>query len=180
MNWVSARSSRAAAPHITVKRDLASLTARAKSSTPSASPSTSWGFGSKSNGRGWPQRRTSTFSSSVVPGGTEGCGRLGSWRSRRLDLRVDLLELGVQLLDALADLAHPRHHRLGILAPALGLADGFGGAVALRLERLDLGDEPAALGVLRDRLAHQLGAAAIARARAPPPRDSRGGGGYPA
>src|SRR2546422_3651126 len=72
MNWVSARSRRAAAPHRTVNRDFAIFDARAKSRRPSASPSSSWGLGMKPNARGVPQRRTSTFCASVVPGGTDG------------------------------------------------------------------------------------------------------------
>src|SRR3989442_2543034 len=83
MNWVSARSRRAAAPHRTVNRDFAIFAARAKSRRPSASPSSSWGLGMKPNARGVPQRRTSTFCASVVPGGTDGSGRFGIWRSTR-------------------------------------------------------------------------------------------------
>src|SRR5437763_1933527 len=49
MNWASARSRRAPGPQRTAKRALAILTARARSSRPSASPSSSCGLGAKPN-----------------------------------------------------------------------------------------------------------------------------------
>src|SRR5919108_250414 len=81
MNCAMARSSRASGPHITAKRDFASFAARSMSSRPSASPTSSCALGLKSNRRGVPQRRTSTFSSSLLPGGTDGWGRFGTWAS---------------------------------------------------------------------------------------------------
>src|SRR5438067_329572 len=81
MNCASARSRRAPSPQRTAKRALAILTARARSSRPSASPSSSCGLGAKPNARGVPHRRTSTFSSSLLPGGTEGWGTFGTWTS---------------------------------------------------------------------------------------------------
>src|SRR5262249_47281847 len=79
MNWPSARSSRAAGPHSTLKRALAILTARSGSRIPSASPTSSCVLGANGKARGVPQRRTSTLSSSFRPGGTEGWGRFGGW-----------------------------------------------------------------------------------------------------
>src|SRR5205823_696252 len=81
MNCAIARSSRASGPHITANRDLASREARSMSSRPRSPPTSSWAFGVKSNRRGVPQRRTSTFSSSLLPGGTDGWGRFGTWTS---------------------------------------------------------------------------------------------------
>src|SRR5262249_3963552 len=81
MNCAIARSRRASGPHITAKRDFASFDARSMSSRPSRPPTSSWGLGLKSNRRGVPQRRTSTFSSSLLPRGTEGCGTLGTCAS---------------------------------------------------------------------------------------------------
>src|SRR5436309_1942344 len=81
MNCAIARSSRASGPHITANRDLASREARSMSSRPRSPPTSSWAFGLKSNRRGVPQRRTSTFSSSLLPGGTDGWGRFGTWTS---------------------------------------------------------------------------------------------------
>src|SRR5438067_43142 len=81
MNCAIARSSRASGPHITANRDLASREARSMSSRPRSPPTSSWAFGLKSNRRGVPQRRTSTFSSSLLPGGTDGSGRFGTWTS---------------------------------------------------------------------------------------------------
>src|SRR5258705_3730600 len=72
---------------------------------------------------------------------------------------VDRLELGVEGLDALADLAHARLLGSGVLAAALGLADRLGGFVAQRLEIVALADEPAALGVEDEQLVDELGAA---------------------
>src|SRR3989475_5434104 len=81
MNCAIARSSRASGPHITANRDLASREARSMSSRPRSPPTSSWAFGLKSNRRGVPQRRTSTFSWSLLPGGTDGWGRFGTWTS---------------------------------------------------------------------------------------------------
>src|SRR6266850_2456630 len=81
MNCAMARSSRARGPHMTAKRDFASFAARSMSSRPRPAPTSSCGLGLKSNRRGVPQRRTSTFSSSLLPDGTDGCGRFGSWTS---------------------------------------------------------------------------------------------------
>src|SRR5256712_2795713 len=78
MNWASARSSRATPPQRTAKRALAIRAARSRSS-PSAAPTSSWGFGGKANVRGSLQWRTSTLSSSPLPSGTDGWGRFGSW-----------------------------------------------------------------------------------------------------
>ena len=123
-----------------------------------------------------PQRRISTLSSSVVPGGTDGCGRFGSWRRSASIALVDCLELGVERLDALAHLAHPRHARLR--HPRRGAWPGRspprpGCARALRSSASC--EEASALGVGRERSAlTQLGAAAVARARARRPRAARG------
>src|SRR5438093_7555946 len=82
MNWASARSSRAAAPQSPLNRAFAIFTARSGSSRPSASPTSSWGFGANPKARGGPQRRTSTLSSSPRPCGADSCGRLGSCATR--------------------------------------------------------------------------------------------------
>src|SRR5262249_15284412 len=79
MNWPSARSSRAAGPHSTLKRALAILTARSGSRIPSAWATSSCVLGANGKARGVPQRRTSTLSSSFRPCGTEGWGGFGSW-----------------------------------------------------------------------------------------------------
>jgi hypothetical protein len=64
-----------------------------------------------------------------------------------VEARGRLLHEGVEGLDAVGDLAHPRHGRLRILAAPLGLADHLGGAVALGLQLLRLRHEAPALGV---------------------------------
>ena len=121
MNWASARSRRASGPHSTANRALAILTARSMSSSPSASPTSSCGLGVKANSRGVPQRRTSTLSASLLPGGTEGCGTFGTWSEQRFDRVVDGLELGVERLDPLGDLRAS--------ARALSVRDGAAGAL---------------------------------------------------
>src|SRR5215831_19150815 len=78
MSCASARSRRAMPPQRTAKRDLAIRTARSTSS-PRAAPTSSCGFGGNANVGGSLQWRTSTLSSSFLPSGTDGCGRLGSW-----------------------------------------------------------------------------------------------------
>src|SRR6266550_704145 len=74
MKLMSARDSRAPAPLNTVKRAPAILVPRSKSMMPSAGPRSQCGIGMKSNARGSPWRRTSTFSSALFPTGTLGCG----------------------------------------------------------------------------------------------------------
>src|SRR3989454_83567 len=136
MNWVSARSRRAAAPHRTVNRDFAIFAARAKSRRPSASPSSSWGLGMKPNARGVPQRRTSTFCASVVPGGTDGSGRFGIWRSTRSS------SASTRWSSASSALMRSPTSRIRAISAA-----GHGAAVVVRVE-LDDADAPgvAALG----------------------------------
>src|SRR5262249_23429824 len=58
------------------------FTARSRSRSSRATPTSSWGFGAKSKTRGVPQRRTSTLSLSLAPRGTEGWGTLGISRRR--------------------------------------------------------------------------------------------------
>ena len=58
------------------KRVPASLAPTSKS-RPKGPPTSTWSLISKSNSRGVPQRRTSTFSVSSLPTGTEGSGRFG-------------------------------------------------------------------------------------------------------
>src|SRR5262249_9332123 len=78
MSCPSARSRRAMPPQRTAKRALA-IRAERSMSSPSAAPTSSCGFGGNANVRGSLQWRTSTLSSSFLPSGTDGCGRLGSW-----------------------------------------------------------------------------------------------------
>ena len=127
MNWPMARDSRASGPHITAKRALAILAARSMSSSPSSAPTSSWGFGAKANARGVPQRRTSTLSASLVPAGTEGCGRLGIWASSSWMRSSSAATSPSRALMRSPDLPHPRHLGGGVLAAALGLADGLRG-----------------------------------------------------
>src|SRR5215470_19008230 len=82
MNCAIARSRRASDPHITAKRDLASLDARSISRSPRPAPTSSCGLGAKSKRRGVPHRLTSTFSSSLFPRGTEGWGTFGTCASK--------------------------------------------------------------------------------------------------
>ena len=77
MNCASARCSRASEPFIRVKRAPLIFTAASKSSRPRAAPMSTWSFAAKSNLRGSPTRRTSTFSSADLPTGTLACGRFG-------------------------------------------------------------------------------------------------------
>ena len=135
---------------MTVKRALAILLARSKSRMPSASPISKCCFGSNANCRGVPQRRTSTLSSAERPTGTLGCGTFGISSSSASRRASASLTSGVERLDAVGDLAHERHRGLRVLAAALGLADGLGGAVALGLELLGLGHQPPALRVHRE------------------------------
>src|SRR6266478_2106805 len=118
MSCTSARLSRDAAPHITVKRDLAILLARSKSRMPRASPISKCCFASKANCRGAPQRHARV-------------GQVGHLEQQALEPRVHLLHEPVENLDALRHLAHARHGRLRILAAPLGLPDGLGRAIAL-------------------------------------------------
>ena len=57
--------------------------ARSKSRMPSAAPSSECAFGSKSNCRGSPHRRTTTLSAALLPTGTLACGRFGRVSSAR-------------------------------------------------------------------------------------------------
>ena len=77
MNWASARCSRARSPRRNEKRAPDTLAAVAKSSRPSASPTSVWSFGAKPKVRGVPQRRTSTLSASERPTGVDAWVRLG-------------------------------------------------------------------------------------------------------
>src|SRR5262249_4210148 len=63
-----------------------------------------------------------------------------------LDLLVDRLDVTVQRLDAIADLAHARLLGRRVLPPALGLPDGLRGAIPQRLEILGLLEETTARG----------------------------------
>src|SRR5450830_921495 len=69
MKLISARESRAPAPIRTANRAPDIFAARSKSRIPSADPMSQCGFGSKSNARGSPWRRTSTLSSALFPTG---------------------------------------------------------------------------------------------------------------
>ena len=62
---------------MTVKRAPESF-APAAGSSPSGSPTSRWSLTAKSYVAGVPQRRTSTLSASLLPTGTDSCGRLGS------------------------------------------------------------------------------------------------------
>ncbi len=77
MNCASARCSRARSPRRNEKRAPETLAAVAKSSSPSASPTSVWSFGAKPKVRGVPQRRTSTLSDSERPTGVDAWVRLG-------------------------------------------------------------------------------------------------------
>ena len=80
---------------------------------------------------------------------------------QRFDGLVDGLQPGIEGLDAVADLAHPRLFGAGVLTRLLRAADRLGGGVALGLEVLDLFQEPAALDVLGEDLRDELGAALL-------------------
>ena len=164
MKSASARSSRASGPHSTTKRAFDIRAARSKSMRPSASPISSCGFGAKANSRGVPQRRTSTFLSSVCPGGNGRVGQIRDLKQQTLELRVHRLELGLERLDPLAHLPHARLLGGGVLAAALGLADRLRGLVAERLQFLALAEETPALGILREDRPDQLGAATVRQA----------------
>ena len=64
-------------PFMTEKREPVSLVATSKS-RPSAAPTSTWSFTSKSNAGGVPTLRTSTLPVSSVPTGTDACGRFGT------------------------------------------------------------------------------------------------------
>ncbi len=92
-------------------------------------------------------------------------GQVRHLEQQALEPRVHLLHEPVENLDALRHLAHARHGRLRILAAPLGLPDGLGRAIALGLEILGLGHQPAALGVCGEhRRERDLGAARRERA----------------
>ncbi len=77
MNCASARCSCATCERITTNLAPEMRAAASKSRPPSPSPISTWSRGLKSNGRGAPQRRTSTFALSSRPSGTDSCSRLG-------------------------------------------------------------------------------------------------------
>ena len=74
---------------------------------------------------------------------------------------VDALQLGVERLDPLADLAHARLLGARILAASLGAADGLGSNVALGLQIIRLFYQAAALGIAGDDVGDQFGAALL-------------------
>jgi hypothetical protein len=78
MKWMSDRSSRAAAPMSTVKRDPESFAARSKSRMPSATPRSQCAFGANARLGFSPQWRTTLLSSSLVPSGVLASGTLGT------------------------------------------------------------------------------------------------------
>src|SRR5262245_8523390 len=161
MNWAVARERWASAPHITAKRDLASLPARSVSSRPSPAPMSSWGFGGKSKARGMPQRRTSTLSASPAPEGTEGCGRLGTWASNSW---MRSSRAATSPSRPLLRSPTSRHLGGGVLAAAPRLADGLGGAVALGLEVLGLAQQGPAAAVEGEDLPDVLAAPLVGQA----------------
>ena len=77
----------------TENRAPAIFVARSKSMMPSAGPRSQCAFGSKSNARGSPWRRTSTLSAALLPTGTLACGRFGSVSSSCVALLLDRVEL---------------------------------------------------------------------------------------
>ncbi len=75
---ISARSRRAPASQYTANRAPVILAARSRSSIPSSGPKSQCAFAWKPNSGGFPQRRISTLSASVLPIGTESCGMFGT------------------------------------------------------------------------------------------------------
>ena len=102
---------------------------------PSAAPSSQCGFGVKSKLRFVPSSRTTTFSLSSLPTGTDGCGRFGSSSSTPSSAASADASSAIELLDLLLERGAVR---LGALA---GLAGGgapnlLRQAVLLGLQRL--------------------------------------------
>jgi hypothetical protein len=91
----------------------------------------------------------------VVRGGAHrhrGVRHVRDLEQQGLEPPVRLLHLRVEGLDPVGDLPHARGGGLRVLAPTPGLPDRLRGAIALRLELLGLGHEPAAGRVgLQDR-----------------------------
>src|SRR5262249_45995218 len=112
----------------------------------------------------FPRRAPATHLDVLVLGLAGRHRRVGQVRNLKqdaLDPGIDALELVVERLDAVADLAPPRLLGGRILAAALGLADRLRSLVAQGLEILALAHEPAALAVERDQRLDQLGASAV-------------------
>src|SRR2546427_8259704 len=109
------------------------------------------------------------------PGRHRRVGEVRDLEEHALELSVHPLELGLERLDALADLTHPRHLRRRVLATPLRLADRLRGAVLEGLELLALFDETTAGGVEVEHALYQLRTAPVGEPRSEERRVGKGG-----
>ena len=110
---------------------------------PSAGPRSQCGFGSKSNTRGSPWRRTSWLSARRLPDRNARVRQVRQHQERPRPLVLDGVELHPQLLDLLRPRAVGLLNRRGVLALRSGARDLVARRVLLPLQALDLGNEPA-------------------------------------
>jgi len=85
-----------------------------------------------------------TTESSSPPSGTSARGMLGISSRHRLELALDVGQLGLALLDGVAQAAHLGDRRGGISAGLSDDGDLVAGALARRAHVLDVGQQPAA------------------------------------
>ena len=126
---------------------------------PSSVPSSRWSRGSKSNLGQLAHLASTTASSSAIPSGASGSGRLGR-PAASVEVGLDPLELGLALLDPPLQPGDRRHQLGRVLAALLGLADLLGDRLALGLGALDPRQQLAATGVEVEQLVDLRGGAA--------------------
>ena len=105
---------------------------------PRAGPRSQWACGSKSNTRGSPQVRTTTLSAALLPDRHRGVRQVRQRRDDLGALRLDALELDLELLDRLAARLVRLEDGRGVELLALRLRDLVGGRVLLALQPFDL------------------------------------------
>ena len=136
---------------------------------PSSVPISRWSRGSKSNSGGSPTSRRTTASSSVIPSGASGSGRLGSASGELARARPRPAPARPCRTRSVSfSPCTVGHQLLGVLARLLGLADLLGERLALGLGALDLGQQLAAAGVEGQQLVDLLGGAAARQRRLDP------------
>ena len=133
---------------------------------PSSGPRSQCAFGSKSNTRGSPWRRTSRLSAALLPIGTVACGRFGSVSSSDFALVFDRVELDAELLDLLGAGAVRLLDRRRVLTLALRAGDLVARRVLLALQPFELGNDAAARRFERGDLFERLVGVEAAAAQA--------------
>ena len=113
---------------------------------PSSGPRSQCALGVKSNWGGWPQRRTSTLSSALLPTGTDSCGMFGTPASNGPELFVQLFGFFVQRGSAVAHVAHFLL-RSAVSTPCFAACRFPRFGIALRLELFGFGERGAPLGI---------------------------------